>query len=88
MSGDEPLGIGFVRRDRFFDHDMNALFQSGNTQRGVLKMRSSDNHGIHSSRANEFLARGKRFQAFEFIQLRDDSIRNRYKLGAIDLTDG
>ena len=46
VGGNEAFGIGFMGGNGFFNHDVQALVESGNTESGVLVMRGGDNDRI------------------------------------------
>jgi hypothetical protein len=52
--GDQPLGVGFVGGNRFFDHDVQPGLERGDAQGGVLVMRRGDEDGIHFARTDQF----------------------------------
>ena len=59
--GDESFGIGFVRGDRFFHHDMQAGLERGDAEAGVLVMRRGNDDGIDFAGTNHFFAVGEDF---------------------------
>jgi hypothetical protein len=53
MGGEQPEGVRLVNRDRLFHKDMEAGFQYGDSQSGMVIVRSADEHGIDLSRAKK-----------------------------------
>ena len=85
VRGDQPFGIGFVRRDRFFDHGMDALVQRRDAQCGMLVMRRGNDDGINQPGANQLFAIRENLERFVPFQFARDGIGNRSQFGPTDL---
>ena len=64
----EAFAIGFVHRDRFLDHDVKAMLEAHDTERGVGIMRGADQDGVAGAGLDEFLARFEGFDVFVFVR--------------------
>ena len=53
MGGNQPESVRLVNRDGLFDKEMQAGLQYGDSQSGVVIVRSADEHGIDLSRAKK-----------------------------------
>jgi hypothetical protein len=70
VRGDQALGVGFVRGNRFLDHDVEAMLNGGDAEGGVLIMRRGDEDGIKGAGADEFIGVAVNFEGeifFEFV---------------------
>ena len=88
VRGNQPFGVGFVGGDRLLDHDVQALLERRDAERGVLVMRGGDDDGIHQAGANQLLAVGKGLQRLVFLQLGRHGIRNSHHFRTADFARG
>jgi hypothetical protein len=54
--GQQPLGVGFVGGDRFFDHDVQPGLKGGDAQCRMLIMRGGNDDGIDFAGTDHFPA--------------------------------
>ena len=65
--GNQSLSIRFMRRDRFFHHDVQARLQRRNTEARVLIMRRGNQQRVNRPAGNHLLATAKHLHALFLI---------------------
>ena len=82
--GDKPLGVRFVRRNWFFDHEMQAGVQRLYAQRGVLVVGRGDDDGVNLARLDQGFSVAVNCQRFVGFQLVRRRAANRLQHSLFD----
>lgn len=84
--GNEAFGVGFVGRDGFLHHRVQAVFESGDAERRVLIMRRGDNDSVELAGFQELVRVAESLAAALFVLRKfvGESVANRSQFAARD----